>query len=282
MTEQAPVEATTEVALQPESSTPVVPETRSIKVDGEMVDVPIADLEKAYGYEVASQNRFREAAELRKEVDNFIDTLKGGDLQVLSELIPEDQLYDYAESLLRKKVEWEEQPEDVRARKMAEHERDMYKSELEEYSKKEQEQILADVNYAVSHEIDQEISTVIDEMSKEHGNIVHTPEFIQDVARIMLAQLDTGAPNVDSRAAATKALRSWHNRIGEYVKHISHDDLTSYLSKDQIKALRKAELDTAMAQFPEYQRVAAEAPKKRKKDGINVGDFFSHLDAKFA
>ena len=253
--------------------------TRQVKIDGQMVDVPIEDLEKAYGLETTSRKRFEEAASLRKEVDTFIDNLKGGDLDLLQELIPQDQLYDYAENILRKKVEWDETPEETRARIMAEKERDQYKSELEEYSKKEQEQIVTKVNEEVSHEIDEEISEVIEHMQKEHGNIVNTPEFIQDVARMMLSQLDDGADRINTRQAADFALRGWKNRIGSYVKNISHSDLTKYLSKEQLNQLRKSELDTALSQFPEYNTGSSDRKASRRtRETVDVGSFFDQLE----
>ena len=76
--------------------------TRKIKIDGEYIEVPIEELEAAYGKDRASQKRFEEAAALRKEVDSFLDSLQKGELDNLLDIVPEDRLAEFAEGVLRK------------------------------------------------------------------------------------------------------------------------------------------------------------------------------------
>lgn len=263
---------------------PVVesPDIRRIKIDGEYVDVPISELEASYGLQKSSNKRFEEAAHLRKEVDELLDTFQRGDLSALKEFIPEDKLYDYAESLLRKKIEWEETPEEQKARILAEKERDELKSQLEEYSKKEQEQIINYANDLAAEELDSEIGTALEKLAESHGTIVNTPEFIQDVARIMLAQLESGAGNVDSDKAAQMALKKWKSRFGKYVGGISQDELGKFLTKEQIARLRKSDLDTALNQFPEYGKKGGEKISRKKDRRMNLNDYFSTLDQQLA
>lgn len=257
------------------------PTTRRIKVDGEYLEVPIKDLEAAYGLQKASNKRFEEAATLRKEVDALLEAFQSGDLAALSELVPEDSLYDYAESLLRKKIEWEETPEDKRARIIAERERDKLKEQLNEYTEKEQQQIVNYVNEQAAKEIDDEIGEALEKLSKDHASIVNTPEFVQDVARIMLAQLQNGAGSVDPEKAANLALKSWKNRFGSYAKGIKSTDLGTLFSKEQLKALRESELDEALGQFPLYGENAQPTKSKKKTSRTSVEDFFKKLDGNF-
>lgn len=253
-------------------------DVRIIKVDGEEIEVSIDDLEKSYGLDRAARKRFEEASNLRKEVDSFIESMQMGDLSHLADMVPEDKLHDFAESVLRKKIEWEDTPEETRAKIMAERERDKYKEELEEYTKKEQEQIVNYVNEQAAIEIDNEIVDSIEELSKDHGSIVKTPEFIQDVARIMLAQLNNGAADLDPGKAAKLALKGWKNRLGAYVGNISQDELGNYLTKDQIKQLRKSELNTALGQFPSYEKGSSPKKASRKSKTVNVGNWFDQIE----
>lgn len=251
---------------------------RKVKVDGKEIEIPIEDLEKAYELSSASNKRFEEASKLRKEVDSFLDHLSNGDLSILAEFVPEDRLAEFAEGLLRKKVEWEETSEETRARILAERERDELRDKLNEYTTKQQEQIKAYVNDQAAMELDNDITEVIEELEKTHGSVVKSPEFIQDIARVMLAQLESGAGSMSARKAADLAYKTWQKRIGTYVRNVSYSDLEKYFSKDQLKAFRKAQLDNAMGQFPEGKKSKG-TPKK--KPHVNVNNFFDHLEKQF-
>ena len=254
--------------------------TRQVKVDGEIVEVPWEDLEAAYGLEKASRKRFEEASALRKEVDTFIDKMQDGDLEGLMDLVPEDKLEEFAESLLRKRVEWEETPEETRARITAERERDALQEKLDEYTQKEQEQIQSYVSEISAEEIDNDIADVVEELGKTHGDLVKSPEFIQDIARVMLAQLENGAAGMSAKKAANLAYKTWESRIGSYVKNVSHADLPKYLSKKQMAEIRRAKIDNAfdgMSQGEEGQI----RTRKKKSNGDSVEDFFANLDKQF-
>lgn len=255
-------------------------DVRRIKIDGEYVDVPISKLEEAYGLEKASRKRFEEAATLRKQVDEFVDTLHKGELDSLLGLIPEDKLYDFAEKMLRQKIEWEETPEDKKARILAERERDKYKKDLEDFTKKDQEQIKQQLSIQAVQELDGEIADVINQLEKTHGKMVKSPEFVQDIARIMLAQMEKGPSYVSTQKAADLAYKSWKNRIGSYVGNISRDDLKNYLTKDQLAAIRQADLDNALSQFPNSSNKRGEerVTSSKKPSLKTTKDYFEKLD----
>ena len=262
-------------------ASPPPPDTRRVKIDGEYHDVSIADLEKAYGLEKSSRKKFEEASSLRKEVDGFLDTLSKGELAELKKFVPEDKLLSFAESLIKEKVEWEETPQEKRERILAERERDEYKQKYEELTKKDKEQQFNKMNDEVANEIDEEISEVISQLEGSYGNIVKSPEFVQDVARIMLAQLSKGTDNVNTKKAADMALKGWKRKLGTYVNNISPDDLTKVLSKQQIELLRKAKVEEALDQMnrrpQKKQRV-----RKKQSSKVSVDNFFDSLERKIS
>lgn len=258
-------------------------EVRKIKVDGEWVEVPLSKLEESYGLEKSSRKRFEDASTLRKQVDTFLGALQRGELDNLSEVVPEDKLYDFAEKLLRKKIEWEESPEDKKAKILAERRAEAAEKQLEDYNKKEQEKIVNYTNQKAAEEIDDEISSVINELEKTHGKMVKSPEFIQDIARVMLAQLEKGAGSMSAKTAADLAYKTWRKRIGSYVNNIGHDDLRTFLSKDQIESLRKYDLDNALSQFPKSSSKKGDDKLNSSKKSTfkDVNDYFAKLEQKF-
>lgn len=254
--------------------------TRRVKVDGRVMEVPWEDLESAYSLQKSSHKRFEEASELRKEVDTFLDKMQSGDLDSLMELVPEDKLEEFAENLLRKRVEWEETPEETRARITAERERDALQEKLDEYTQKEQDQIQSYVAEVSAQELDNDIADVVEELEKTHGSVVKSPEFIQDIARVMLAQLEAGAGSMSASKAAKLAYKSWENRIGSYVKNVSHTDLPKYLSKKQLAELRRTKIDNAFDAMSQTE-AGTKSTRSKKSTGESVDDFFAQLDKRF-
>ena len=253
---------------------------RRIKVDGKYIDVKLEDLEKSYGLEKSSRAKFEEASVLRKEVDAFLELMHKGELGNLKNIVPEEKLLGFAEKLLREKVEWEETPKEQKDRIVAERERDKYKAKLTRYEEEAKQHKMAQMNDKVAQELDSEISEVIGQLQSSYGSIVKSPEFVQDVARIMLAQLSKGAENVNSKKAAELAVKGWQKRLGTYVNNISPDDLSKHLTKDQMNKIRKQELSETMDQLskPLHSKKGKVSRKKRGKR--NVDDFFATIEKK--
>jgi hypothetical protein len=256
------------------------PEFRTVKIDGESVKVSLADLEKAYGLETSSRKRFEEASTLRKQVDEFLDVLQKGDFSSLKQLVPEEALLKFAEKTLRDKVEYERLDDSTKGKLKAEKERDEYKRKIEEQEETVKRQEYEELENKAAADIDDQLIEAISQLDSKYDKLVSTPEFIQDCARHMLMQLDkNGSKGLDPNKATKWALSSWKRRMEAYAKNLSSEDLTQYLSKKQINALRKSGLSKIEDQFPTYGNVKNEQSKyKKSTKSQSIDDWFATID----
>mgnify|MGYP003645262442 CR=1 FL=1 len=258
---------------------PEQPSMHKVKVDGQELEVSLNDLVKNYSLEQASRKKFDEASQLRKEVDEFVEVLQKGDLSPLKEIVSEEAMLKFAEGLVRDKVEFDRLDDSTKAKMLAEKERDLYKNKLEEQEEYRKQAVLEQMEAKAAESIDEQIVDAISQLDSKYDKLVATPEFIQDCARHMVMQLDKyGANKVDSSKAAQWALNTWKNRMTSYAKQLSPDDLSSYLSKNQIESLRKANLDSLNSGFPRYGEGSKVTPKKGKQEKVSVDEWMGAIE----
>lgn len=261
-----------------------------VKIDNRELEVPYEQLVSDYQERAASQKRFQEAAKTKKEVDAFIGSLKSGDLKMLKELIPADQLRQFAEQELLEYVEYESLPEAEKKRMKAEQERDLYKKKAETFEEAQRRQYMEQIEQQATQELDVEIGQAIRDLKASVGidpKQPIEPWFVDHVARLMLAQLETSedeyAKPMPAKVATEKAWKGVENTVVSYLNSIPADKVIAMLPRQLRDAIRKADVGEAVSHLHQRNRSTAnQEPEQRKgKEKPSTDDFFSRLDKKF-
>ena len=279
----------------PEAEAPAVPQPpanpyagtkHKVKIDNKELDVPYEQLVSDYQERQASQKRFQEAAKLKKEVDSFIGSLKSGDLKMLKNIIPPDQLRQFAEQELLEYVEYESLPEAEKRRMQAERERDEYKKQVETVKEAEQRQYMQQIEQQAAQELDVEIGQAIRELKASIGIDPKQPVepwFVDHVARLMLAHLETDetAERMPAKVATERAWKGVENTVVSYLNSIPADKVIAMLPRNLRDAIRKADVGEAVTQLHQKSRAPVDEKPRVRKEKPSTNDFFAKLDKKF-
>lgn len=252
-----------------------------VKIDQDESEIDYDELVAGYQKAQDSGRKYNEAAKIKKEVDDFIASLKSGDRNRLIQAVGKDEFRKMAEEHLLEQMEYEALPQSEQDRRAAERERDDYKKRLEEL---ENEQTAARQK-EIESKAHQELETEILEAIKENGQQL-TPLVIARTAEIMLANLNGKGEKLGAGQALKFALTQLDGDAAKYLESLPVEELRKRLPKKTLDALRKADLDLAMSQNPvkSQQRKKGEpAPKRgRVKDRrMQSDDWFKKMDEKF-
>lgn len=241
--EAAPVE--NQVQENKEATPPITKEEKKeiekklkkfqLKVDGEVEDFEIdldndEEVKKHLQMSKASQKRMKEANELRKAAEEFIDVLRKDPRKIMKELgLNEKEL---AEIIMNEQLaEMEKSPEQKEIEKLKselQSRLDKEKKDEEERVKRERERLTKDTE----EKIENDISSAL-----ESGGVAKTPYTVRKMAEMMYVALEN---DIDLKPQDVVSLvkKQMEADIKELFAASSDDVLEEFL-KDQMPRIRK-------------------------------------------
>lgn len=258
-----------------------------IKIDNQEIEVPYEDLINDYQMKGASQKRFNEASSMKKEVDNFIGSLKGGDLSQLKKVMSPEQIREFAEKELLEYVKYEQMSDEQKENLTLKQERDLLKAEKEEIEKQQKQSYSQRIEQEATQELDQEIGQAIRDLKVSKGidpKEPIEPWFIDHVARIMLAHLETNetAEKMPAKLATDRAWSGVEKTVSSYLKTISPQKALEMLPPALRDAIRKADVSDATTQMHKRVRGSGEEQRPKKtREKPSTESFFEKLDSRF-
>lgn len=285
--EEVAEQATPEVQANPYAGT-----KHKVKVNNKELEVPYEELLSGFGITRAANEKFEQAAEMRKSVDSFINTLTSGDLSVLEAIgVPDDKINEYAEQRLTKYLEYENLSPADKQRLKAEKERDAYKKQLDEAEQLRQKEQYAALEQRVTNELDSELGSAIKELQESQGldpTRPIEPWFIARAADLMIADLETGDPNSPRLTAKDAARRAWQqveSTVKNHLTALNTDKLIQLLPPEVRDAIRKADVDEAVSSMRTRIRKRQADPtysQKKKDDRVSTSDFFKRIENRWS
>jgi uncharacterized protein (UPF0147 family) len=249
--------ATTEAPTPSQSAEqPVVeqPSKYKVKVDGEDMEVDLAELQRGYTHGKAANKKFQEAANLSKQVQSLLERARGGDLSWLRDIVPDDVRRQFAQAELLEHIEYEQLSEEQKELRAEKAEKARLKAELEklneEKTTKEQQALMA----RAYQEIDQEISSTLKELGRKPS-----PRLIRRIAEQMYANLqEEGAEPLPAKSAYQRAAKGIEQDLVEWIEHAPVEEV--------LKSIPKAKLDAIRRHFVEEVRPVSSAPRQLDDD----------------
>lgn len=204
-----------EVSEKPEISAPE-PRKFKVKVDGIESEVHEEELVRSYQKSQSADKRFSEAAELRKQLETFVENVRANPSLLLQELGHDPK--QWARQLVLQEIEEEEQAKDPNMRRIASLEKKLQEFETLESRKRSQEaeQLAQQQEMEILSKLDSGISSALEEMGFSSGNV--PAELVCDVAEQMLAEYKLSKKQLEPREALSRAKQSYSKRISAITK----------------------------------------------------------------
>lgn len=157
-------------------------ETHTVKVDGEELELTLDELKAGYSRAAAATRRFQEAAQQKREIQEFVTRLKGGDRRTVVSLLErvgvdftklaEEHLSEYLQDL--------DAPEHVRGMRELERKRAEFERMQQEAQQRQQEAQIEQEAARVRQTMQAEMQTALG----KHG-LPASPTIIAKVAKEM-------------------------------------------------------------------------------------------------
>jgi len=261
MEEAAPAADASMVSV-PVEAKPELPTTKSFKVNGKMVEVPLDKLDSYAQLGLASTAKFEEAKKLREEAQSILDvakTEKSAMKSLLSAGFSREEAVTILEADLRKEYEEEDlSPEQKQARekdaRLAKFETEekarQTKIEQEASSKEEQDEL---------EKIDKEIADAIEE-----SDLPKNPILGKWALQYMSSFADQG-----EELSAKEAMKLVNSDMKEIIRDmLSNMDASAvkqFLKSDQIKGLQNDVVKEYQSKQSAFSKPAT-APKQVDND----------------
>jgi len=205
------------VVQEEPQQTPETPRKYKVKVDGLESEVDEAELINSYQKGRSADKKFQEAADLRKQLETFVENVKADPAQLLEQLGHNPK--EWARNLLLAEIEAEEQEKDPNLKRIAGLEKKLSELEKGEASKKQLqlEEIAKAEESALVMKIDNEIGKTLEEMGFLAGTA--PAELIADIAEQMLAEYKLSKTSIDSNEALARTKQSYSRRLAAISKN---------------------------------------------------------------
>jgi hypothetical protein len=197
---------TIENSTQTASETATAAEIKKfrVKVDGSELEVPETELIANYQKGVSADKRFKEAAELKKQIEQFVGQVKENPELLLEQLGINP--YEYYESRLVERIRAQQQEQQLTPEAKELKELKQWRDQFEEQQKQQQ---YAQQEAMIAKALDDEFAATFAEM----GITKPTVEMVADVAEQMLAEYKASKQRLPVKEAINRSKNSFQNRL---------------------------------------------------------------------
>lgn len=263
-----------------------------VRINNQDTEVPYEDLISGFGITKAAQEKFEAAAQMRKEMDGFIDTLKSGDLRVLEKIgVPKEKRLAHYAKEMDEYLAYENLPEADKGRIAAEQERDNYKQQFEqtqEIAKKERQAKLdRNAELAVDSEIGEAMREVVAAEGLDPARPVE-PWLFNRTLDLLLSDLeasDGGNPRMTAKTAAKSVFKKMRNDTRSYLSSVPTKVAIELLPPELREAIRKADVGDAVSSMQTRirdKRTGDGERSSKKETSISTNEFFKQLDKRWS
>jgi len=247
------------------------PKRYKVKVDGVESEVNEDELVNSYQKGRSADKKFQEAADLRKQLEAFVDNVRENPNELLTQLGHNPK--EWARKLLLAEIEDEANANDPNLRRVAELEKKL--NALEDGDKKKK---VAEAEAQAKYEeeaIVNKIDTEIAEAFREMGITKPTAELVADVAEQMLAQYKLDKKPLNSKEALARAKTSFSNRMKSHTNG-APEALLELLPPEYLDKIAEVYLaKRSPKHVPSLKSSTPATPESKEKDTKNsLNDFF--------
>jgi len=248
------------------------PKRYKVKIDDEELELDEAELINGYQSTKAAQKRFQEAADMRKNVEGFVQWARNNPEAALQQIGISPR--QFAEEIFQRELELEmmtpeEKESKEKDKKFAEYER-REKEALERQAQLQREKEFA----TVADELDLKITEVL-----QGSNLKVTPKIMARIGEMMLAVMDTEGKAPDVKETWERVHSDYKNELLDFLSALSTEDALAMLPNSLKSNLRKHfanQVKSSSGTLPSSRGPApvSKDDKGQKKKGKKLSDFF--------
>jgi len=258
-----PKEAPTPKPATPEAKKP---NYRTVKINDKEELVDDDELIRTYSKSKAGEDKFREAAELKKQMDAFHEALRNDPISLLNDKRLPIQRKELAEKWLLEALEEEMQDPRDRELKTKEQELKAYKDKEAALKKAEDDKIHEGKRELKRQEISKLFSSALDKtpLSKDPATAQGA---IRDMAMYMRIAKEQGI-EVGADELAAHVNDRHYKSMHALANQLDGNDLINFLGKDVLAKIRKADLaaiKTREAPAPQQHKQEEKVSNPRSK-----------------
>ena len=253
-----------------------------VVIDENEQEIDYDELVKGYQKGNVSAKRFREAAEMRKQIDEVIETIKNGTHKDLVKLVGEEKAIQLSQDLLLEKIEYDDLPESEKTIKTLQREKDEVEKKLQARESEEQTYKRQKMEAEVAEEIQTEIITAI-----ENTKTKPTRRLIGNVAEILQAHILGTGQRMEAKDALKIVKGEIPKDFAALVENATPEEmiaLKKLLPKKFLDALRNDDIETVLSQNPlgKGRTNYDDLPKsKGQKKAGTLDDWFENTTKKY-
>lgn len=222
----------------------------------------------------ASDDKFKEASDVRKAAMSFIEDLKKNPKKVLSDPNIGVDLKKFAEEIMNEAIQEMEKSPEQKEREKLQKELQSLKDERDNEKKSHEAKELARLQAEHERNLESEISTALDV-----GGLPKTPRTVKHMAEMMMIAMNHGI-ELTAQEIAPIIKSTTLKEFKEVVNSLADDQLEDFLGKEVIGRLRKRNVAKAKAveTSSAVKSVGSDAKKDEKKDAapekkMSIRDF---------
>lgn len=244
------------------------------KVDGveEEVDLDEDTIQRDYQKWRASQKKFEEAAQIRKETQEYFQELKKDKWKVFKDMGLDPVAA--AEELLIERIKLDQMSPAERRAYDLEQENNRYKAELEQ-ERSAKKQFEADIakqkQEAVELQISADLGQEIVDAIKATG-AKPSPRLVTRMAEHMLAHYTTNGTPLKAVDALKHARRTLVDDASSYLADLPLDEVKKILPKSFLDGLRKSDVEAVLAQDPVAKLTSGEPKQQQVRKALKRGN----------
>lgn len=281
-TEESGEEVSAEAAAPVEEKKPNKKKFK-FQIDGKDVEEEV-DLDDEEGLKQklqlskAAHKRMEEAAQMRKDFEQFLNVFKKDPAEVMRAMGMD--VDDFAEKYLDGKLQELQKTPEQKEREKLEKELEKYKKEAESAKKAQEEATFAKMQAQVATEIENDILEAL----KATPDLPQTPYVTKRIAEAMIVAFEKGFTDVkvnDVLPIVKKQIQGeWQQMFGK----LPEDVLEQVVGKPNIERLRKNRIKQSKQQVTQAAKVTPTGTSETKqkqaeetKAKIKAKDFFKNL-----
>ena len=278
-------EGSTDVASEGSEEEAKEPELYDIVVDGETHRLPLEEITKGFQLKSASNKRFQEAAELKKQVEaeqarvkEIEETLLRNPFDALTKAnIPYEAIRKHYEDVVYQMLQEDQMSEEDKAARNQQREFERVQKERAELEQKIKELEAAKEQEAFEREVAEQEKVLESQMDQafEKFKLPKTPKAIQGVAAILSAAYEV-EHDMSVEDAVEQYYQESNSAIKELLGSLDEDTLMGIIGDDRMKAIRKKDVESLKnpGTLPSSGQVEVSSPSG---DSDSASDFFDNL-----
>jgi hypothetical protein len=232
-----------------------------LKYGDEEIEITSMDqLTKIAQKGLGAERKFQEAANIRKNAEKLVATLKDNPIEILKHPALRDKMLEAAQELIFEQIQSEQMTAEERARLQEREELERYRRSEQERKAQEESKQREELKEKYRQDYERQF---IDALNV--GGIPKSDWAVTRMAQYMRQALKEGMTNITPQDVVHLVKRDWQHAQSELYGQLDGDKLIQMLGPDIAEKIRKADVAKLTSKRPQAQQPAQHVGSSESK-----------------